>query len=349
MSTLGFSPSSSMSPAFGAMSRRMSPPSKALRLRLVALPDEDLRRVAAAVGCTRWSAQDLMNWGSDAQRWDDVHAAIDDLRPPEAAPVPETIVDALVAEHFAEEARRPPTVDPVEDPEPEIPEPSVDRFAVARRSDGVVLSDDDRALLVRAQDLAGSADFMALGEALAALVNGGTHRRLGYADERSAVAAFLEAEVGLAQRRGMYFLRIGRRLSASPLRERIELLGWTKAKEIAGLRDAALHEDAIAFAEEHGVRELTEHCRRLRDGEPKSGTHRRMMFTVTQSGETMVRQALDTVRRRSGKLDLSDGFALQLFAAEWLLGEGDLSLAAAIAAIQERFGVHLVESASQNH
>ncbi|WP_062117224.1 hypothetical protein [Aureimonas sp. AU40] len=344
MSNLGFSPSAPRSPAFGAMARRMSPQSKALRMRLVALEDEDLRRVAADVGSTRWSVQDLMNWGSDNQTWERVHAAIDALTPPEEVAPPADIVTALVEEHFAEDARRPASVDPIEDPEPALSEPSIDRFAVARRSDGVELGDDDRALLARAQDLAGSADFMALGEALAALVNGGVHRRLGYADERSAVAAFLETEAGVAGRKAMYILRIGRRLSGSPLRSRIEKLGWTKAKEIAGLKDESLHKDAVAFAETHGVRDLVEHCRRLRDGEPKTGSHRRLVLTVTASGEGMIRQALDTVRRRSGKPDLSDGFALQLAVAEWLLSEGDLSLAEGIAALEERFGVKLVES-----
>ncbi|WP_279479901.1 hypothetical protein [Aureimonas sp. SK2] len=285
-----------------------------------------------------------MNWGSDNQRWDDVNAAIEDLHPPEPEAPPESIVDAIVADHYAEERCRPPSSDPIEDAEPDLPEPSIDRFAVARRSDGVKLEGDDRVLLARAQDLASSTDFMALGDALAALVNGGIHRRLGYADERSAVAAFLETEVGLSGRKAMYLLRIGRRLSTSMFRDRLAALGWTKAKEIAGLRDEVLHEDAIVFAESHGVRDLVEHCRQLRDGEPKTGTHQRLVLTVTASGEAMIRQALDTVRRRSGKPDLSDGFALQLFAAEWLLGEGGLSLPDAIAAIDERFGVRLVES-----
>lgn len=344
MSTLGFSPSPRISPAFGAMRRRMSPEGKALMQSLEAAGPEVRIRMSGQLGLPRSTAQDLMYFAADGDRFEVVEGLLRDLTAPEpeAAP-PADIVSAMVADHFDEEARRPASADPVGDPDPDLPEPSVDRFVVARRSDGVELDGEARALLAHAQDLAGGTDFMATGEAMAALMNSGVHRTLGYADERSAVAAFLEAEVGVAGRKAMYFLRIGRRLATSPLRARIEAIGWTKAKEIAGLRDVALHEDAVAFAETNGVRDLVEHCRRLRDGEPTKGNHRRLVVTVTDSGATLIAQALDVVRRRSGKADLSDGFALQQLVAEWLLSESEVGLDESLAILEERHGVRLAK------
>lgn len=182
-----------------------------------------------------------------------------------------------------------------------------------------------------------------LGGVLKRILDTGIHTRLGYTGKKG-FEDFCSVELGIAYRKARYLIDTYEKFTQIGFDEdRLERIGWSKAKELARIRAEDLQRDIeglLAYAEGHTRDELIEHVKSGYEVTQRAQTVKSTTFTfklIEEEGE-QVKAALFHAKGLSGEDDANK--ALLHICSDWMntAQASDLDLEQFIALGLTRFG-----------
>jgi hypothetical protein len=190
--------------------------------------------------------------------------------------------------------------------------------------------------------------YFTLGGVLSHIYAEGIHKSVGY-DGKRGFADYVEAELGIQYRKAMYLINIYDYFRALGVDEtRLGEIGWSKAKELVNHANAENFDELVDYAKSNTRDDLVKFLKtqNVSDGTGEGGSVKkvRLTFSLFADQSETVTRAIDAAKTMAGSDDPNQ--ALEYICAEWsqMTESVEVSLEDAIAHLQAKYGVTLVQA-----